>query len=72
VITAGQAGDLRDRVIDRLVGLLPGLSVRAAQDVLVAAQADHGRALRELDALLREQPDALAVTPAASRLCWCG
>jgi hypothetical protein len=46
--------------------------MRAAQDVLVAAQADHGRALRELDALLREQPDALAVTRPHTRLCWCG
>ena len=58
--TAGRAGDLPERVIDRLVEVLPGLVVRAAQDVLAAAQADHGRALRELDALLREQPDALA------------
>jgi hypothetical protein len=47
VTTAGRAGDLPERVIDRLVEVLPGLVVRAAQDVLAAAQADHGRALRE-------------------------
>jgi hypothetical protein len=64
VTTAEPVGDLRERVIACLVAALPGLNVQSAGDVLAAAKVAHGRALRELDAHLREHPDALVTTPA--------
>ncbi len=44
---------------------MPGLDAGAAQRVLATARADCGRALREVDALLKEHPGALVTTPAA-------
>ncbi|MFI5069074.1 MAG: hypothetical protein ACHP9Z_34545, partial [Streptosporangiales bacterium] len=44
---------------------MPGLDTAAAQRVLATARTDHGRALREVDALLKEHPGALVTTPAA-------
>jgi hypothetical protein len=55
----------RDRVIACLISSVPGLDDEAARDVLVAARAEHGRAQREIDALLREYPGALRTPPAA-------
>jgi hypothetical protein len=63
VTKAGPAGEPHARVTARLVACVPGLDAQAAQSVLLAARADRGRALRELDAHLEEHPAALAVTP---------
>lgn len=62
---ASSADDSRDRVTARLISSVPGLDDEAARDVLTAARAEHGRALREIDSLLREYPGALLTTPAA-------
>ncbi|HUA29731.1 MAG TPA: hypothetical protein VMC03_12675 [Streptosporangiaceae bacterium] len=43
---------------------MPGLGDGAARDVLAKARAEHGRALREIDALLKEYPGAVVTTPA--------
>lgn len=51
---------------------MPGLDDEAARDVLTAAGAERGRALREIDALLEEHPGALVTTPAAYPLFWSG
>jgi hypothetical protein len=64
VTTAQAAGSVHERVIARLAATVPGLDSKTARDVLVAAKAGEARALRELDALFREHPGALAVTPA--------
>jgi len=53
------------RVTSCLVASVPGLDAEAAQQILTAARADRGRALREVDALLKEHPGALATTPVA-------
>lgn len=53
----------RDRVIACLISSVPGLDDGAARDVLDAAGVGHGRALREIDALLKEHPGALVTTP---------
>ena len=42
-----------------------GLDTAAAERALAVARADHGRALREIDVLLKEHPGALVTTPAA-------
>ncbi len=54
-----------DRVAACLISSVPGLDDGAVRDVLAAAGAGHGRALREIDALLKEYPGALVTTPAA-------
>jgi hypothetical protein len=53
------------RVISCLVASVPELDTGAAQRALVTARADRGRALREVEALLKEHPGALVITPAA-------
>ena len=58
------SGPARERVIVHLSAVLPGLDTMIAREVLAAARAGHGRALRELDALFGEHPGALAATPA--------
>lgn len=63
--TADPGGGSRARVAFCLVASVPGLDTAAAQRVLAVARADHGRALREVDALLEEHPGALVTTPAA-------
>ena len=63
--TADPDGEPRARVISCLVTSVPGLDTAAAQRVLATARADRGRALREVDALLKEHPAALVTTPAA-------
>jgi hypothetical protein len=65
VTTANPDGGSRARVISCLVTSVPGLDTAAAQRVLATARTDHGRALREVDALLKEHPNALVTTPAA-------
>ncbi len=62
--TADPDGGSRARVTSCLVASVPELDTGAAQRALGAARADRGRALREVDALLKESPGALAVTPA--------
>lgn len=62
--TASPDDESRDRVTACLISSVPGLDDEAAHDVLAAARAEHGRALRETDALLREYPGALVTTPA--------
>ena len=62
---ADPGGGFWARVISCLVASVPGLDTAAAQRVLAAASADGGRALREVEALLKEHPGALAITPAA-------
>lgn len=62
--TAQRAGAARERVIAHLAAMLPGLDAETAHDVLAVAGAGEGRALRQLDALFREHPGALATTPA--------
>jgi hypothetical protein len=65
-VTAARPDDeSRDRVTTCLISSVPGLGDGAARDVLAAARAEHGRALREIDALLKEHPGALVTTPAA-------
>ena len=63
--TANPDDESRDRVTACLIGSVPGLDDGAARDVLAAAGAGHGRALREMDSLLKEHPGALAMTPAS-------
>jgi hypothetical protein len=67
--TCRDAASLDDEPLDRvaacLISSVPGLDDGAARDVLAAAGAGHGRALREIDALLKEYPGALVTTPAA-------
>jgi hypothetical protein len=65
VTTADPDGGARARVISCLVASVPGLDTAVAQRALAAARADYGRALREVDALLTENPAALVTTPAA-------
>jgi hypothetical protein len=65
VTTANPDGESRARVTSCLVASVPGLDVGAAQRALAAARAEYGQALHEVDALLKEQPDALVTTPAA-------
>jgi hypothetical protein len=65
VTTADPGGGSRDRVISGLVASVPGLDAASARRVLAVARSDHGRALREVDALLAEHPAALISTPAA-------
>jgi len=65
VTTANPDGGPRARVISCLVASVPGLDTGAAKRAIAAARADHGRALREVDALLKEHPGALVTTPAA-------
>lgn len=62
---ADPGGESRARVISCLVASVPGLGTAAAQRVLAAARADDGRALREVEVLLKEHPGALVITPAA-------
>ncbi len=62
--TADPDGGSRARVISCLITSVPGLDTAAAQRVLATARTDHGRALREVDALLKEHPNALVTTPA--------
>ncbi len=64
--TAHPDGGSRARVISCLVASVPGLDSGAAQRALAISGTDHGRALHEVEALLKEHPDALATTPAAS------
>jgi hypothetical protein len=65
-VTAASAGEeSRDRVAARLINSVPGLGDGAVRGVLATARAEHGRALREIDALLKEHPEALVTTPAA-------
>jgi len=65
VTVASPDDESRDRVTACLISSVPGLDDEAAHDVLAAARAEHGRALREIDALLKEHPEALVTTPAA-------
>jgi hypothetical protein len=65
VTTANPGDESRDHVIACLISSVPGLGDEAARDVLAATGAGHGRALREIDALLKERPGALASIPAA-------
>jgi hypothetical protein len=65
VTAADPGGESRARVISCLVASVPGLGTAAAQRVLAAARADDGRALREVEVLLKEHPGALVITPAA-------
>jgi len=51
-----------------MLASVPGLDAGAAQRVLATARADHGRALREVDAVLKEHPGALVTAPAACPL----
>jgi hypothetical protein len=48
-----------------MLASVPGLDTGAAERALAVARADHGRALREVDVLLKEHPGALVTTPAA-------
>ncbi len=57
-------GGSRARVISCMLASVPGLEAGAAQRVLAAARADRGRALREVDAVLKEHPGALVTVPA--------
>jgi hypothetical protein len=61
---ADPGGGSRARVTSCLVASLPGLDAAAAQQILTAARVDHGRALREVDAVLKEHPGALVTAPA--------
>ena len=63
--TANPGDESRDRVTVCLISSVPGLEDGAVRDVLVAAGAGHGRALREMDSLLEEHPGALVMTPAS-------
>lgn len=63
--TADPDGGSRARVISCLVASVPGLDTAGARRVLAAARADRGRALREVDALLKEHPGARVTAPAA-------
>jgi hypothetical protein len=65
VTAADPGGGPLARVVSCLAGSVPGLDTTAAQSALAAARADHGRGLREVDALLSEHPAALLATPAA-------
>ena len=63
--TANLDDESRDRVTACLISSVLGLGDGAARDVLAAARTGHGRALREIDALLKEHPGALVTTPAS-------
>jgi len=65
VTTANPDDESRDRVTACLISSVPGLDDGAARDVLATAGAGHGRALHEIDALLKEHPGALVTTPTA-------
>ena len=62
---ADPGGGSRARVISCLVASVPGLDTAAAQRVLAVARMDDGRALREVEVLLKDHPGALVITPAA-------
>jgi len=48
-----------------LIASVPELDTGAARAALATAKAEHGRAMHEIDALLKEHPGALMTTPAA-------
>jgi recombinational DNA repair protein (RecF pathway) len=64
-MAASSDDEPRDRVTACLISSVPRLVDGAACDVLARSEAGHGRALREIDALLHEHPGALVTTPAA-------
>jgi len=64
-MTASPDDESRDRVTACLISSVPGLDDGAARDVLATVGAGHGRALREIDSLLKEHPGALVTPPAA-------
>jgi len=47
-----------------LIASVPELDTGAARAALATAKAEHGRAMHEIDALLKEHPGALVTTPA--------
>jgi hypothetical protein len=65
VTTDGPDGESQARVTSCLTASVPGLDAEAVRAALTTARAEQGRALREIDALLKEHPGALMASPAA-------
>jgi hypothetical protein len=65
VTAADPDGELQARVTSCLIASVPGLDIEAARSTLATARVEQGRALREIDALLKEHPGALMASPAA-------
>lgn len=64
-MTKAEPGSLtRARIAARMLTAVPGVDETTAQQILVTAKVDRGRALHEVDACLRQHPGALTVAPA--------